>query len=49
MPERTAKWPGLPGPKQRDRSRGIKEEKIYATAQGLRGGVDSDDTSTEDF
>ena len=41
--ERTASWPGLPGKAQsKDRSLGVPEEKIYAAAQGLRGGKDSD-------
>lgn len=41
---RTAAWPGLPGKAQpRDRSLGVPEEKVYAKAVGLRGGVDADD------
>lgn len=39
---RTAPWPGLPGPAQKDRARSMPEEKIYAFAQGIRGGVDDD-------
>lgn len=35
-------WPGLPGKSGPDRAAGMPEEKIYASAQGLRGGVDSD-------
>lgn len=38
----TASWPGLPGKPGPDRSAGMPEEKIYAVAQGLRGGVDND-------
>jgi hypothetical protein len=38
VPERTANWPGLPGKGGTDRSNGSPEEKIYATAKGLRGG-----------
>ena len=35
-------WPGLPGPSGPDRSNGTPEEKVYAYAQGIRGGVDDD-------
>lgn len=35
-------WPGLPGKSGPDRANGIPEEKIYASAQGLRGGADAD-------
>lgn len=35
-------WPGLPGKAGPDRSNGVPEEKIYASAQGLRGGADAD-------
>lgn len=43
MPERTANWPGLPGKAQpKDRSLGYPEEKVYAKAEGLRGGKDVD-------
>lgn len=38
MPERTASWPSLPGKTGPDRSAGVPEEKVYAFAQGLRGG-----------
>ena len=41
-----ANWPGLPGKSQRDRSRGIPEEKIYAQSLGLAGGNDGDDNLT---
>ena len=34
--ERTAAWPGLPGPTQpRDRSAGVKKLKIHAMSKGL--------------
>ena len=37
------KWPGLPGKAQsKDRAQGIPEEKVYAQAEGLRGGKDED-------
>ena len=43
MPEKTASWPGLPGPTQkRNRANGFPEEKVYPVAVGLRGGSDSD-------
>lgn len=42
LPMRTAGYPGLPGKAGPDRSNGVPEEKIYASAQGLRGGKDSD-------
>lgn len=43
LPMRTASWPSLPGKSQsKDRANGIPEEKVYAYAQGLRGGVDDD-------
>lgn len=35
-------WGGLPGKAGPDRSNGSDEEKIYAYAQGIRGGVDAD-------
>lgn len=40
-------WPGLPGKTQRERNRGIPEEKIYASAQGIRGGSDGDGSLTK--
>lgn len=43
MPERTAAWPGLPGKSGPDRSAGVPEEKVYAYAQGLRGGKEVSD------
>lgn len=38
IPERTAAWPGLLGKAGPDRSAGVPEEKVYAFAEGLRGG-----------
>lgn len=38
MRMQTANWPGLPGKAGPDRSGGTPEEKVYAYAQGLRGG-----------
>lgn len=49
MPMRTASWPGLPGKAGPDRSNGVPEEKVYAMAQGLRGGVDNDPGPSTDF
>jgi len=43
MPMRTANWGGLPGKAGPDRSNGVPEEKIYACAQGLRGGKEASD------
>ena len=39
-------WPGLPGREQKDRSRGIPSEKIYAQSKGLLGGNDDDEGSS---
>lgn len=46
--ESTASWPGLPGKAQKDRSWGVHEEKVYATAKGIRGGVDDDPGESKD-
>lgn len=44
LPMRTAGYPGLPGKAQsRDRANGVPEEKIYASAEGLRGGKETAD------
>lgn len=48
MPERTASWPSLPGKAGPERSNGVPEEKVYAFAQGLRGGKDNDPGSSKD-
>lgn len=48
MPMRTARWPGLPGEAGPDRSAGAPEEKVYAFAQGLRGGSDEDKGESKD-
>lgn len=48
MPMRTAAWPGLPGKAGPDRSNGVPEEKVYACAQGLRGGKDNDPGPSKD-
>ena len=35
-PERTMKWPGIPGPTQKkDRSQGIKKVKPAAASEGI--------------
>ena len=44
--ERGQIWPGLPGKAGPDRSNGSPTEKVYASAQGICGGTDTD---TGDF
>ena len=44
--ERKQIWPGLPGKAGPDRSNGSPTEKVYASAQGICGGTDTD---TGDF
>ena len=48
MPMRTASWPGLPGKSGPNRANGTPEEKIYAYARGLCGGMDNDPGKSKD-
>ena len=43
--ERKQIWPGLPGKAGPDRSNGSPTEKVYASAQGIAGGTDTDAAS----